>query len=299
MLYENIALKQDIGIQRIYTIHYYEYDRLFAFEGESHPFWELVYVDLGEAHIASGDNSFTLTRGQAALHAPDVFHALQAAGGEPLSLIVLSFECASKAIGSLCGQVIDVENAEKHLLSRIIADARDAFESPLGGSYFKLRRRAGAHYGAEQMIRLNMEMLFLLLVRKRAETTAARGIQPAVHKRNDNEALVDRAIALMRLNMRPQLSLAALCRELGVSKDKLQRVFRDSLDTSVMDHYIALRVETAKALMRDNCFNFTQIAEQLGFSSIHYFSKQFKGVTGITPTEYCQSVRSLSEKKSC
>ena len=42
--------------------------------------------------------------------------------------------------------------------------------------------------------------------------------------------------------------------------------------------------------------NFTQISETLGYSSIHYFSRQFKKLTNMTPSEYASSIKALSEK---
>ena len=42
--------------------------------------------------------------------------------------------------------------------------------------------------------------------------------------------------------------------------------------------------------------NFTQIADSLGYASIHYFSRQFKKITGMTPSEYSSSIQMLSEK---
>lgn len=298
MLYESISLKQEISIQRMYTIHCYEYDGGFAFAGESHPFWELVYVDLGEASVVSGQESYLLPRGKALLHAPDVFHSLKATGGEALTLLVLSFECDSEALSSICRRTLEISGAEKHLLSSIIADAREAFESPLNGTYFKLRRRLNASYGTEQVIRLNLEMLLLLLLRRNREADEAFPPE-AMHRQNDNEALAKSTLQLMENNLRHPLSLERLCHEMGVSQDKLQRVFRGILGESVMEHYSTLRIEKSKALIRDAGLNFTQIAELLGFSSIHYFSKQFKQFTGMSPSEYSRSVRSLSEKKSC
>ena len=40
-----------VSINKIVTIHYHELDRNFFFEGESHNFWEMVYVDAGEVEI--------------------------------------------------------------------------------------------------------------------------------------------------------------------------------------------------------------------------------------------------------
>ena len=44
--------------------------------------------------------------------------------------------------------------------------------------------------------------------------------------------------------------------------------------------------------------NFTQISDFLGYSSIHYFSRQFKKITGMTPSEYSSSIKALSERRN-
>ena len=54
-------------------------------------------------------------------------------------------------------------------------------------------------------------------------------------------------------------------------------------------------LEKAKELIRENDKNFTQISEELGFSTVHYFSRLFKKKTGMTPTEYRSSVIYPSE----
>ena len=43
-----------------------------------------------------------------------------------------------------------------------------------------------------------------------------------------------------------------------------------------MNNYSLLKIEAAKQMIRDEQMNFTQISESLGYSSIHYFSRQFK-----------------------
>jgi YesN/AraC family two-component response regulator len=47
--------------------------------------------------------------------------------------------------------------------------------------------------------------------------------------------------------------------------------------------------------MRERHMNFTGIADYLGYKSIHYFSRQFKKITNMTPSEYVASVKGMSE----
>ena len=37
----------------------------------------------------------------------------------------------------------------------------------------------------------------------------------------------------------------------------------------------------------------TQISDMLGYSSVHYFSRQFKRIAGMSPVEYSRSVKAL------
>ena len=58
----------------------------------------------------------------------------------------------------------------------------------------------------------------------------------------------------------------------------------------VMSYYATLRVEQAKLLIREKQYTFTMISDQLGFSSIHYFSRFFKKETGMTLSEYAKKL---------
>lgn len=59
-----------------------------------------------------------------------------------------------------------------------------------------------------------------------------------------------------------------------------------------------MKIEFAKQLIREDQMNFTQISDFLGYSSIHYFSRQFKKITGMTPSEYSSSIKALSEQRN-
>ena len=55
-------------------------------------------------------------------------------------------------------------------------------------------------------------------------------------------------------------------------------------------------IEEAKQMIRQEQANFTEISDALGYTSIHYFSRQFKTFTGMSPSEYALSIKALSEE---
>jgi YesN/AraC family two-component response regulator len=61
-------------------------------------------------------------------------------------------------------------------------------------------------------------------------------------------------------------------------------------------YFIQLRIKAAKAYIREGNYNLTQIAELLGYDSIHYFSRQFRTITGMAPSEYARSVRAIEKE---
>ena len=54
---------------------------------------------------------------------------------------------------------------------------------------------------------------------------------------------------------------------------------------------ILTKLEESKKLIREGKMNFTQIAAQLQYSTVHHFSRQFKEKFGLTPTEYARAIR--------
>lgn len=66
----------------------------------------------------------------------------------------------------------------------------------------------------------------------------------------------------------------------------LSDLFSSAEGRSIEQYYIAQRIEKAKELLVYNQLSLTEIAYQLGFSSVHHLSAQFKKVTGLTPSRF-------------
>ncbi len=50
MKYKLTALNEELVIDQIVTIHYFEFVKDYRFEGERHDFWEFLY-EIGRAHV--------------------------------------------------------------------------------------------------------------------------------------------------------------------------------------------------------------------------------------------------------
>ena len=73
----------------------------------------------------------------------------------------------------------------------------------------------------------------------------------------------------------------------------LSNLFSEVENITIEKYFIAQRVEKIKELLVYDELTLSEIADQLGYSSVAYLSNQFKKVTGLTPSYY----KSLREHK--
>ena len=55
MNYEPLKIERPLRVGRLYSLHYFQFAAGYIFPGESHDFWEMVYIDRGEADIGAGE----------------------------------------------------------------------------------------------------------------------------------------------------------------------------------------------------------------------------------------------------
>ena len=55
---------------------------------------------------------------------------------------------------------------------------------------------------------------------------------------------------------------------------------------TIEKYFIQLKIEKAKEFIQYDQFNFTEVAYELGYSSVNYLSNQFKQATGMSMSTY-------------
>lgn len=289
MEYKATVLKKEFHISRIYTVHYFEYEKLYGFYGEAHDFWELVYVDKGEILVTAGDRKFPLKQGEIVFHQPNEYHNLQANGIVAPNIIIVAFECRSRAMSFFRGRVTSLSDYEKHFLSVIIKEASEAFSSALDDTFLpKLEKRRGGTFGSEQLIGLSLEQLLIAL--RRSVTSAPGKSTSTITRRLAQDTVAD-VTDFLADNLGRRLRFSEVAEFAGLSGSSLKSLFRMRTGQGVMTTFANMKIDRAKVLIREGNYNITQISSLLGFDSIHQFSRRFKQMTGMSPTEYGKSVK--------
>lgn len=294
MQFTKIELKNCITVDSIYTIHYFEYTNNFYFAGESHDFWEFIYVDKGSVDICMDDKQITLKKGDIAFHRPNEFHKVSTFGHTAPNLVVISFESHSPLMEFFCCQVLKTEQRERSLLADVLIEAKRLFESPLDDPYLtEMIRKDDAPIGTEQLIKIHLEQFLIHLVQR---YTLEEEKDLEYSPQNTTE-IFKRVTAYMEDNITKHLTIEQICWDNMIGRTKLQKIFHVETGIGIIDYFSKMKISAAKHMIRDGKLNFSQISEQLGYSSIHYFSRQFKKITGMSPSDYASSVKSIFDKK--
>ena len=87
-----------------------------------------------------------------------------------------------------------------------------------------------------------------------------------------------------------QVTLNEVAENIYVSTFYISRMFKKELGKSFVDYLNDVRIEKSKELLKDIKYKTYEVAEIVGISDPHYFSKLFKKYSGMTPSEYRESL---------
>ena len=88
----------------------------------------------------------------------------------------------------------------------------------------------------------------------------------------------------------PEFVITDSMRNSPVCEDYLRKLFKKDFGITPNEYLIKLRIDKAKILLRNETHNpVSQVALSCGFYDMHYFSRVFKKITGVSPNQYYKS----------
>ena len=266
-------LREDrkLHVDGIYTFFYQEKEQGFLFPGESHPMAELTYVDQGSLHSVAEGQDLLLKQGDLVIYGPGQWHMQYADIGVAPRYVTISVASRGNRLNALLNRKFTAPQKAVTLLQNMLREQETT--DALSGD----------------IILCQLNLLLLLLLR---ETTAPTGgkLQTANAVHSENE-IIRQAQQFISSHIREKLSVPLVARQVDVSPSYLTALFHKNLQISPGEYIRRIKLQESKQMIRENNLNFTEIAAELQYSTVHHFSRQFKEKFGITPTEYAKSVR--------
>jgi AraC-like DNA-binding protein len=105
---------------------------------------------------------------------------------------------------------------------------------------------------------------------------------------SQNKKLCRDATEFIVTHLHSPLTLKDLANYFTVSTVHLNHIFKQAKGTTVMRYVTQLRIEAAKAILRDSSERINDVADLVGFSSAASFGLVFRNYTGLSPREFRQ-----------
>ena len=279
------TFRTDIRVTRMANVHYFEFTKEYYTYEDRHPFRELVYVDSGQLGIASEGYNGTLCSKQLLIHRANEQHSLACDGNDAPSVIIIGFECDCERLDAFSERAYTLSAELIRILTDIVREGRAVFLPPYDVPNLKdMKKRRDYPFGADQMLRLRLEMFLIELIR----AIQPDGAPPAAGVADKK---TEEICAYLHSHYNERITLDDLCFMFSTNKTTLCRRFREAYGETPINYINRLRIKQAKKLMREGELNLTQVAARVGFSSIHYFSKLFKAHEHKSPTQYIHTVK--------
>ena len=273
-----------IVVNKIVTIHYFEFSKDFKSHTESHNFWELVFCDKQAILCQSDDKQTQISQGEIFLHKPNAKHKHYSNGVNAPNVFIISFECHSEGMNFLANQKIKPDKKTLHLIYSIWEEAKRSFNIPYSDPKTKKMELLSAPaLGGIQLIKNYLEILLIELLRKK--NNAKTNDNSFIFERELSDKMVEDVIKILEQNVYSSITIDQICNRLSYSKAYIFRKFKNQTGKTVIKYFIWLKIERAKQLIREG-LSVKEISIKLNFDTPNYFSKTFKKVTGITPSTY-------------
>ena len=213
-------------------------------------------------------------------------HSVKPAYGKAANAVIFSFVCSNEKLFKSAGKTNPCDSEKKEYITKLIASAQDAFSTPLGEPYStKLVKNPNAAIGSENLVKIYIELFVLNCIRENISTPATS--TPLTYV---SDPVLAEICTYLENNVTKDINFTDLCEKFNISKTTMKKLFRDNLGFGAMDYFSKCKIDCAKHLMREKEMTLSEISEYLCFSSQQYFSRRFKNIAGMTPSEYINSV---------
>ena len=263
-----------VRVKEILGYYYSIRDAGYRFEGESHTYYELTYVDRGTLTTEIDDRSYTLKERELIIYGPGQFHKQLIKEGTSCSYVTVLFELdsAEDHFGFLLDKVFPYTK-KIHTLIKTFVNESSSLVPYMDSLLLCLFQ--------EIIIRL-LQSEFLKEEHDKKPLTEAR--------QHYHDELLEKILSYIDETIYEPITVGEICQKFSMSRSSLQILFNENLNQTPKKYINELKLEKSRQMIGEGRYTISEIALMLGFNSIHYFSRAFTQKYNMAPTEYSKTL---------
>jgi len=249
-----------------------------------HQFFELVYIKNGFAMHTVGEKNMILTAGDLFLITPGQVHAYFGALNTRLYNCLFFPEQLGilDEISNLPGFRFLKDEKSDDKWQKLSLDINER-QSVLHYLDKMLWEAENKPIGWNIKIEALLSELLVCCSRIYASRDSLRSENPYVH-------YVYRALEYIEKNFSGDFQIKDVAENIGISSDYLAKLFRQVIGISPIEYMKTYRISVAMERLKNPNESISSISSELGFRDISHFSRQFKQVTGKSPTSFKKEI---------
>lgn len=260
-----------IRIHEILGYYYSIRSNNYCFDGESHDYFELTYVDIGTMTTIVDGVRYELKERELMIYGPGQFHTQEISSNAHCSYVTILFDMESNQHEQLLNKVFSYNKNTYMLIKTFILES--TFQLP---------------YMNSLMLCLLQETVVRLL---QNEFTGAQSEHFIMSSRQHyQDELLEKILTYIDENICKPITVAEICQKFSLSRSSLQILFNENLSQSPKKYISELKMEKSRMMICEDKYTISEIALMMGFNSIHYFSRAFTKKYNIAPSEYSKTL---------
>jgi len=246
--------------------------RKYSMGFHAHARLEVMYVRKGRCLVETTNASYRLKDRDVVLLNSNVPHRLEVED----FCHILNFEFGlSQAGGVLSTNDFRIADSDLSIAAdpdvAVLHDTED-LDQLIAGELFELF----SHDRGSEIIQLYFKLILLKIVRLNAIARST-----SAHR-----TYIDDIIRYIHANYGSTFTIEDLARHVCLSKVYLHKIFKKSMNVTIIQYTTNIRIEKAKDLLESTSMPITDICMHVGMNSRQYFSMVFKKETGSSPAEF-------------
>ena len=278
MKWKPYSINEQICISEFYTMFKRICEKSYIFSGESHNFWECVYVISGSICVSADERVYNMSAGEMIFHKPYELHKFHTIGENAAELFIFSYSAEGELCDYFCDKVFYLSEKQRKTIESLI----DYMQNRINELNINIEN------GREDMYLIPFKELPTY-----SQTVAVQiysllfslfGSSEDIPVSTSHDSVIfGEAVNYMNSRIYENPSIAEISKKVGISRAGLTRTFKKYSGLGVHKYFLKLKLKLA-AEMLENGVSVTAAAEKLGFSSQGYFTKAFRRETGVLPS---------------
>lgn len=260
-----------IHVDSIFTAFSVKRESNFNFFGESHNFWEMVYVTRGTVGIMAGSKIYHLNKNEVIFHKPYEFHRIWSAKDSSPEYLVVSFDLSGTGIGFFENLTLKPNDIQKKLLNTLMIYTKE--NKPRENNSLDYAGKDGSDFSCF------VYLLDLILC------SFAKSSELILESKSENAMIFEKVVKYMESNLDKNITIEEFSKYANVSPSTLKRVFLKYSSIGIHGYFQTLKIQEAKNMLKSG-MSVYNVSKSLGFSNQNNFSLTFKKAVGFSPTEY-------------